>query len=258
MDESYDDAMPPSPRQLPRFSTIHLFAMATTTALAILPHHLQLQAIRASSDPALNSVRVPEFTPATTLYGAAYCVTTGVLLFVAAAVLYWSKQRCDFRLAPGHWLALQSAAEWAYSILASLVMFASWLLGFAFLVGTGCSIVYFCGFMGLAIWGRASGAWRWTYALMAGEPVARALLTVMIARTTSMAGSGSGLMWLPQAATASVVAVVLFFAVAHDIKTNERRHWSHWFAAISRLLLTTGTAGVYVCFGLFPEAFTTG
>lgn len=227
--------------ELPRFGVIHLLALTATTALAALPYQLQLLWIRQSPDSAANSIRIHQLTPAMALYGASYCVATGALLFIATALLRWRRRRYVAGIAPGHLLAVQSAIAWLYLMLASMAPLLPWLLSVAFISSWACTIGYFIFFLGVAVWGRYSIAWRWTFAIVACEPMARSILSTVLRLIDGIRGTAAET-WIAQAAIAAMLAIALAVAMASDAQARQRWHWSHWMAVGSRLLLAAGEA----------------
>jgi hypothetical protein len=166
---------------------------------------------------------------------------------VGVAALYWKWKRYAFRLAPGHWLAFEVIFDWAYSLLATLVLVAPWFLGVASVVGKTAKLLILVGYIGLPIWSSYPRYWRLTFVA-----VAFASSSFTIGNLLKNAGMSIEpyAMQVFRTSTLLAASTLLTIAMAIDLRRGDKQHWSHWLAGASRLVATIAAAAVcvYVAF----------
>lgn len=227
--------------------------LTAATAVALVPYQVQRQAEAALSPGAA----VMTSAPATAL-GMVYGVAAGGFLFVAAALAFWRRQGCAFRLEPGHWLAIQGAGQWVFWIatwlailwgeqhrygVVQLVMVPRFLLGLAFFV------IY----LRLVARSGESLPWRWTYFALATLPAAAAGFSTIVLILGWSRGQVAAQM-LPQGAAAATIGLLLLTALLGDLRDRTPRHWTHWLGATARSAVVLFSAAMYLYYGLYPAA----
>lgn len=250
MHSSISDLSPSPPLELPRFRIYHVAIWMAATAVVSLPIIFEWQTLARAGGSVVSAI---SHSPVAMGTYAMQGMAAGTCLFVSITVANWKRKGLVDRLQPGHWLAIQGIALWAFSIVGLAILLLD-NPNFASRLATYAQITVVCAFslcfFGLAVRGRDPARWRWTYVVFAVAPLAGWWIGALVAERSNAdafaARISQGLRVLGQ-------SLALVIAMGCDLGKRYARHWSHWLGAGAYLLALLGTAAIEVVVRLFPQ-----